>query len=91
MITGSLSPFLFPFFAPPTFRVPFTLASSPLSESPEQARRESMEELKSTSLIYPMSSSFPLTRTTKYSHLVGPKDIVDAAKQDGVVNRIPCE
>ena len=32
-----LSPFLFVFFAPPTFRVPFTFASSPLSESLEQA------------------------------------------------------
>ena len=31
--------FLFPFSrpAPPTFRVPFSFASSPLSESPEQA------------------------------------------------------
>ena len=30
--------FLFAFFAPPTFRVPFTFASSPLSESVEQAK-----------------------------------------------------
>ena len=29
----SISPFLLLFFAPPTFHVPFTLASSPLSES----------------------------------------------------------
>ena len=36
MITGSLS-LRFLFFAPPTFRVPFTFASSPLSESLAQA------------------------------------------------------
>ena len=30
--------FLFLFFTPPTFRVPFTFASSPLSESVEQAK-----------------------------------------------------
>ena len=36
MITGSLS-LRFLFFAPPTFHVPFTFASSPLSESLEQA------------------------------------------------------
>ena len=36
MITGSLS-LRFLFFAPPTFHVPFTFASSPLSESLAQA------------------------------------------------------
>ena len=36
MITGSLSPFLFP--GPPTFCMPFSFTSSPLSESLEQAR-----------------------------------------------------
>ena len=34
-------PFLFPFFpAPPTFRMPFTFASSSLSERLEQAKGE---------------------------------------------------
>ena len=33
---GRLSPFLFLFPAPPTFRVPLSLASSPLSENLEQ-------------------------------------------------------
>ena len=36
-----ISPFLFSFFpAPPTFRKPFTFASSSLSESLEQAKGE---------------------------------------------------
>ena len=36
-----ISSFLFPFFpTPPTFRVPFTFVSSPLSERLEQAKGE---------------------------------------------------
>ena len=42
MITGSLSlPSFFLFSAPPTFRVPFSFASSPLSESLEQGNTHS--------------------------------------------------
>ena len=37
MFAVGISSFLFLFFAPPTFRVPFTFASSPLSEILEQA------------------------------------------------------
>ena len=36
MITGSVSPFLFPFSRPANIRVPFCFVSSPLSESLEQ-------------------------------------------------------
>ena len=43
-------PFLFPFFpAPPTFRMPFTFASSSLSERLEQAKGE--EESKASIIL----------------------------------------
>ena len=43
-------PFLFPFFpAPPTFRMPFTFASSSLSESLEQSKGE--EESKASIIL----------------------------------------
>ena len=40
MITGSLPSFFLFFPAPPTFRMPFTLGSSPLSGTLEQARSD---------------------------------------------------
>ena len=59
----------------------------------------------STSLLrfYPMSKAYPNNFAAAYSnkayalfssrrsHLVQPKDAVEPTKQDGVVNRIPCE
>ena len=45
-----ISPFLFPFFpAPPTFYMPFTSASSPLSESLEETKGE--EESKASIIL----------------------------------------
>ena len=45
-----ISHFLFPFFpAPPTFRMPFTFVSSPLSERLEQAKGE--EESKASIIL----------------------------------------
>jgi len=69
-------------------------------------RRESIVEFKSTAVLpYVQGVSESLRRcleqqgihtvfksdTTLRSHLVRPKDIINPAKQDGVVYRIPCE
>ena len=65
----ALSLFLFLFFASPTFRVPFTFASSPLPESLEQARANNATLhaiFQASQLFEPICSS---QRCLKNQHL----------------------
>ena len=77
-----------------------------ISKARTAPKKEPVAEFKSTAVLpYVQGVSEPLRRcleqqgirtvfkseTTLRSHLVRPKDIVDPAKQDGVVYRIPCE
>ena len=77
-----------------------------ISKARTAPKKEPVAEFKSTTILpYVQAVSEPLRRcleqqgirtvfkseTTLRSHLVRPKDDVDPAKQDGMINRIPCE